>query len=566
MSTSDKRSFKVFISYHREDDLFKSLTDIAKSAVEQCNKDVPEIHLEWFIDDQGIIPGDDWKAVIDKNLKDTDILLPFITEGYCLSEECRYEFNTFPNVRHTCLPVFWHSVQQISNVLTDGQNDQEAQQVFQEACRRNGISTIASDVRQMVRDGLGSSVFDLRKQIIILNIAKQLKALAGHINELSSADSSKPAEDTPILSTPDIPQVSDISSAPTTPTATAATGTTDEIDETNEPDGTNQSSPIFHLRTKRLGTNAQAQLIDGVFTVLQGSITVAQLNVKKGSDLESSSRARATQTLFDRYYGNGALVERKDGRTAALTRDIQFTSPSAAAGFVLGRASVSGTTGHYAWRTNDGGKSITYSEWADAAATAAGEIPSDDINDANTEHAKQSTKHSGKTAARANAEKEIEKTEVRVDDDTMYSTIAKACNTVFGTNYVASPYKGYFHPATLHDRTVEGYESDRIMAWFPKLTMQDGNVIMTSKDRDNELVHEDDGTYIYQTDKEGTVTGTNSDDGIRSVTFGRFVDPETGKFYYRFIGVFRKDGITVHNGKASYRSKLVADSFPIIKD
>ena len=563
MAASDKQSFKVFISYHRRDDIFKSLTDIAKAAVEQCNQEMPEMHLTAFIDEQGIIPGEDWKAVIDKNLKDTDILLPFITEGHCLSEECRYEFNTFPNVRHTCLPVFWHSVQRIDNVLTDDQNDQEAQQVFQEARRRNGISTIDSDVRQMERDDLGSSTFDLRKQIIILNIAKQLKTLAGHLNELSSADSGKPAENTPVLPTPDIPQVSDTPSAPTTPTTTATTGATDEIDETNEPDGTNQSSPLFHLRTKRLGTNAQAQLIDGVFTVLQGSITVAQLNVKKGSDLESSSRARATQAMFDRYYGNGALVERKDGRTAALTRDIQFTSPSAAAGFVLGRASVSGTTGPYAWRTNDGGKSITYSEWADKIAAAAGEPPSSDIDDADS---KQSMKGSGKSTAYTDMEEEIEKTEVRVDDDTTYSTIAKACNTVFGTNYVASPYKGYFHPATLHDRTVEGYESDRIMAWFPKLTMQEGNVIMTSKDWDNELVHEDDGTYIYQTDKEGTVTGTNSDDGIRSVTFGRFVDPETGKFCYRFIGVFRADGVAVHNGKASYRSKLVADSFPIIKD
>lgn len=562
MATSDKQSFKVFISYHREDDLFKSLTDIAKTAVEQCNKNMPEIHLEWFIDEQGIVPGADWRAAIDKSLKDTDILLPFITEGYCRSKECRYEFNTFPNVRHTCLPVFWHSAQRIRDVLADGRNDQEAQQVFQEACQRNGISTVDSDVRQMIRDGLGSSVFDLRKQIIILNIAKQLKTLAEHLNELSGADSGKSAEDTSVLSTPDIPQVSDIPSDPTAPTTTATTDAMDEA-ETNEPDGTNQSSPIFHLRAGRLGTNAQAQLIDGVFTVLQGSITVAQFNVKKGSDLESSSRARATQAMFDRYHGNGALVDREDGKTAALTRDIQFTSPSAAAQFVLGRASVSGTTGYYAWRTNDGDKSITYSEWANKAALAAGEAPSSDIDDADT---KQSTKRSGKSAARTDVEEEIEKTEVRVDDDTMYSTIAKACNTVFGTNYVASPYKGYFHPATLHGRTVEGYESDRIMAWFPKLTIQDGNVIMTSKDWDNELVHEDDGTYIYQTDKEGTVTGTNSDNGIRNVTFGRFVDPETKQTYYRFLGVFRADGVAVHNGKASYRSKLVADSFPIIRD
>lgn len=333
-TSSEQRTFKVFISYRRDDDSFHSLTKIAQAAVDHCNEEMPNVHLECFIDRQGIRPGSDWRRTIDRNLVDTDILLAFITEDYCRSEECRYEFNTFPtDRRHIFLPVFWHSPEVIESSLNSGQDDQDAHAVFAEACRRNGISTIAPDVEQMFRDDFGDPVFELRQKIIVLNIAKVVKRLSQYLDSRLTAGA-----------------FSDSVAAPTA-----------------APNDTNQSSPVFHVRGKRSGIDAQAQLIDGVFTVLQGSIIAANLSVKSGTKLESAPITKAMQKMYDRHYADGALITRDDGRTALVTRDIQFTSPSSASAFVKGHATDNGQT---SWKTDD---DTTYGDWFKTISNASGE-------------------------------------------------------------------------------------------------------------------------------------------------------------------------------------------------
>ena len=94
-------------------------------------------------------------------------------------------------------------------------------------------------------------------------------------------------------------------------------------------------SPLFHLQNVKAGVNAQAQQIDGEFTVLAGSTVVASWHgVGKA---ESTMKAYASyRAQHERLLADGAiLVENGVGQ---VTRDIVFSSPSTAGAVALGRS------------------------------------------------------------------------------------------------------------------------------------------------------------------------------------------------------------------------------------
>ena len=94
-------------------------------------------------------------------------------------------------------------------------------------------------------------------------------------------------------------------------------------------------SPVFRLRQTRLGVNAQAQQIDGEFTVLAGSVVVASWHgVGKADSTQkayASYRAQHEQLVAD----GSIIVENGQGR---LVRDVVFSSPSTAGAVALGRS------------------------------------------------------------------------------------------------------------------------------------------------------------------------------------------------------------------------------------
>ncbi|KAA8819825.1 hypothetical protein CSQ85_03775 [Bifidobacterium rousetti] len=578
-----QREFNIFISYHHEDNHYKALTSIAKEAVKACNDDMGNVHFNCFLD-ENINPGTSWRTRINEALSRTDVLLPFITEDYCRSEECRYEFNLFFSKKHGnefCLPVFWHAESVIAESLDS--DVQDAKDVWQKVQSINGISDIANAVKQLPRYAWDDELSRNLRQFIVSSITGQLHRMAKILNKMSSAE----AKDMR-LSAQEIAQaeqlseesasasgqsVSEPATVPSTTPARTATRNSDNAVTSQEPNEPSESdeltdsdaeveqplSPIFHMRTKNTGVDAKAQLIDGVFTLLQGSVIPAQANISDNNKAKYS--AKTVKKLFEKYWEDGTLVPTdpapNGSKMAMLVADIQFTSPSGASAFAQGHA----TAGNTVWQTDDG---VAYKDWVNQAAAEAGETLSDE-NDEDDEDQKQSSNHSGKTP-RAGSRKAKSKTDVSIKDTTTYDTIAQVCNTVFGTNYVSSPYKSHFQPGTLHNRVVTGYEPYRVMAWFPRITAEDGKPVIAPKDWSYELSHEGGDTYIYRTNKNGTTERSNKDEGTRNVVFGGFLDPENRKVYYRFLGVFRDDGVAVHNGKASYRSKLVADSFPIIKD
>ena len=94
-------------------------------------------------------------------------------------------------------------------------------------------------------------------------------------------------------------------------------------------------SPVFRLRQAKLGVDAQAQQVDGEFTVLAGSTVVASWHGvgKADSTMKSYASYRAHH---ERLVGDGSIVvETGRGR---VTRDLVFTSPSTAGAVALGRS------------------------------------------------------------------------------------------------------------------------------------------------------------------------------------------------------------------------------------
>ena len=104
---------------------------------------------------------------------------------------------------------------------------------------------------------------------------------------------------------------------------------------------TSTDSPVFRMTT-RDGCDARAQLIDGEFTMLEGSIISAMMK-------ESSAMGESTRRQFNArrpLHAKVVAVSRPgpEPHLVTLEKDFVFTSPSAAAAVVYGRASANGRT------------------------------------------------------------------------------------------------------------------------------------------------------------------------------------------------------------------------------
>lgn len=127
-----------------------------------------------------------------------------------------------------------------------------------------------------------------------------------------------------------------------------------EVDAAEEPP---PHSPIFHLRRgKRIGVQARAQIIDGEFTMLQGSRIRSEMRQTRGKLSASSQSAfDLRQATLKQMREDEILVA--NGELGELTRDVVFTSPSAAGAVALGQASLNGRV---EWTTDDG---RTFHQW-----------------------------------------------------------------------------------------------------------------------------------------------------------------------------------------------------------
>lgn len=111
-------------------------------------------------------------------------------------------------------------------------------------------------------------------------------------------------------------------------------------------------SPIFRLRNARTGVDAQAQQIDGEFTMLAGSLVVATWHGigKAASTVKAYASYRAQH---ERLLADGAIIVANG--IGKITRDLVFTSPSTAGAVALGRS----CNGRIEWVSPDG----TFGVW-----------------------------------------------------------------------------------------------------------------------------------------------------------------------------------------------------------
>ena len=114
------------------------------------------------------------------------------------------------------------------------------------------------------------------------------------------------------------------------------------------------ASPVFTLALGKRGVDAKAQVIDGEFTMLEGSVVVGEWS-GQGST-ESTRRAyRVIREHHERLIADGSIAV--SGDAGRLTRDVRFSSPSLAGAVALGRS----CNGRMEWRADSG----TYGQWED---------------------------------------------------------------------------------------------------------------------------------------------------------------------------------------------------------
>lgn len=127
---------------------------------------------------------------------------------------------------------------------------------------------------------------------------------------------------------------------------------------TTEPSATDPvpSSPVFYLRQKKGTINAQAQVIDGEFTVLAGSIVAGAVAENANYAASTAGQLEVRRQQHRLLVEDGSIEVGADG-LGKLTRDVVFNSPSAAGAVCLGRASCNG---RIEWTTEQG---ETYDHW-----------------------------------------------------------------------------------------------------------------------------------------------------------------------------------------------------------
>lgn len=125
----------------------------------------------------------------------------------------------------------------------------------------------------------------------------------------------------------------------------------------NETSGTeavseSSDSPIFVMNTRE-GAKAQAQIIDGEFTMLAGSVIPDAM--KDNPEMAESTR----KSFVVRKAQHAKLLEVAEQSAISgmvtLIKDVAFTSPSAAGAIVYGRASANG---RLTWKTEQGNRSL----------------------------------------------------------------------------------------------------------------------------------------------------------------------------------------------------------------
>lgn len=113
-----------------------------------------------------------------------------------------------------------------------------------------------------------------------------------------------------------------------------------------------ETAPVFELIRPRHGVNAKAQLIDGEFTMLEGSTVVASWH-GVGNALSTVKAYASYRAQHERLIADGSILV--TGGVGRLTRAVPFSSPSLAGAIAQGRS----CNGRLEWTWSGG----TFGQW-----------------------------------------------------------------------------------------------------------------------------------------------------------------------------------------------------------
>lgn len=113
-------------------------------------------------------------------------------------------------------------------------------------------------------------------------------------------------------------------------------------------------SPVFVLEVPRKGLRASAQVVDGEFTMLRGSVVAGSVRSSASFKSSTANAYAGYEALHRKLRDDGSI--RVDGETGTTTRDIVFSSPSTAGAIAVGRS----CNGRKAWLTAEG---ASYGSW-----------------------------------------------------------------------------------------------------------------------------------------------------------------------------------------------------------
>ena len=119
---------------------------------------------------------------------------------------------------------------------------------------------------------------------------------------------------------------------------------------------TSTESPVFVLQIPKHKIQARAQEVDGEFFVLAGSLAKASW----------SETSHTYHDLYEQLIEDGVLAPHSSG-SLHFTADHMFSSPSAAAGVISGRAA----NGRTDWKVEGTGQ--TYGGWQSQQVSGAGQ-------------------------------------------------------------------------------------------------------------------------------------------------------------------------------------------------
>lgn len=115
-------------------------------------------------------------------------------------------------------------------------------------------------------------------------------------------------------------------------------------------------SPIFHLEVPRRKISAKAQVVDGEFTLLAGSIVAPLVRMDARYKASTANAYAGYEALHRKLRDDGSI--QVEGQSGTTTRNIVFSSPSTAGAIVTGRS----CNGRQQWRTREG---TAYGSWED---------------------------------------------------------------------------------------------------------------------------------------------------------------------------------------------------------